>query len=209
MPTALISVYHKEGIVTFAQRLVDLGWDLLASGGTARALSDAGLTVRDVAELVGGGSILGHRVVTLSREVAASLLAKNIPEDRAELERLGIPWIDLVCVDLYPLREEILRKGATEESVLELTDIGGPTLLSEAAKGRRIVISTPEDRQLVLDWLKAGRPYERDFLRLLGTRANWTVAQYSLWSACAHSRGIADHQLTHEDLECVLVQLDS
>ncbi len=205
MPTALISVYNKSGIIDFAGQLVDMGWDLLASGGTAEVLLEAGLSVRDVASIVGGGSILGHRVVTLSREVAAGLLAKDNLEDRAELERLGIPWIDLVCVDLYPLQEEILRVGATEESVLELTDVGGPTLLSEAAKGRRVVIGNPKDRQTVLDWLKAGRPNEKETLRSLGVYANWLVAQYSLWAACAHSRGIPDHKLMHDKLKCTFV----
>ncbi len=205
MPTALISVYSKSRIVDFARELVDMGWDLLASGGTAKTLLEAGLSVRDVASIVGGGPILGHRVVTLSREVAAGLLAKDNTEDRAELERLNIPWIDLVYVNLYPLREEILRSDATEESVLELTDVGGPTLLSEAAKGRRIVIGNLKDCQTVLDWLKSGRPNEKETLRLLGVHANWLVAQYSLWSACAHSRDIPDHQLLHDELKCILM----
>jgi len=186
-PTALISVSHKEGIVKFARQLVDMGWDLMASGGTAKKISEAGLPVSDVASIVGGDPILGHRVVTLSREVAAGLLAKDNSEDRAELESLGIPWVDLVCVDLYPLREEILRPGATEESVLELTDIGGPTLLSEAAKGRRIIISNPEDRQPILDWLRAGRPNEQETLRSMGARADDVVAQYRALGAEFHS----------------------
>src|SRR3989338_9926335 len=109
---ALISVYHKEGIVEFARALVELGWSLLASGGTCKHLREAGLPVRDVAELVGGDAMLGHRVVTLSCEVHAGLLARGTPEDRAELERLGIPWIGLVCVDMYPLHEAIAKPDA-------------------------------------------------------------------------------------------------
>lgn len=206
MPTALISVYNKDRIVDFARELVEMSWELLASEGTAKVIAEDGLPVRDVASIVGGDPILGHRIVTLSREVAVGLLAKDNSEDRAELESLGIPWIDLVCVDLYPLLEEILRPGATEESVLELTDIGGPTLLSEAAKGRRIVISNPKDRQPVLDWLRAGRPNEKETLCSLGARANLIVAQYSLWSACAHSRDVPDHQLIHGELKCILAQ---
>jgi AICAR transformylase/IMP cyclohydrolase PurH (only IMP cyclohydrolase domain in Aful) len=107
--TALISVFNKQGIVEFAKELVALDFKILASGGTAKELSSAGIEVTDVASLVGGGAILGHRVVTLSREVHAGLLARDIPEDRAELEKNNIPWIDLVCVDLYPLQEEINR----------------------------------------------------------------------------------------------------
>ena len=80
MPTALLSVFDKEGIEKFARNLVELGWEIIASGGTAKTLAEAGIPVRDVAALVGGGPILGHRVVTLSREVHAGLLAKDTQE---------------------------------------------------------------------------------------------------------------------------------
>jgi len=99
--------------VEFAKELVALGFDILASGGTAKVLSEAGIKVTDVASLVGGGAILGHRVVTLSREIHAGLLARDTDEDCTELNRLHIPWIDLVCVDLYPLEEEITKPGST------------------------------------------------------------------------------------------------
>ncbi|MGH2717238.1 MAG: bifunctional phosphoribosylaminoimidazolecarboxamide formyltransferase/IMP cyclohydrolase, partial [Actinomycetota bacterium] len=117
--SALLSVYDKTGIVDFAQGLVALGWRIYSSGGTAAALQASGVAVTDVAELVGGGAILGHRVVTLSREVHAALLARPTAEDLAELESLGIPFIDLVCVDLYPLAAEIANPEATPESVIE------------------------------------------------------------------------------------------
>src|SRR3990167_171867 len=96
--TALLSVYNKDGIVEFARELTGLNYRLIASGGTKRALSEAGLDAQDVAEFVGGEAILGHRVVTISREIAAGLLADN--HEQAELEHLGIPRIDLVCVNL-------------------------------------------------------------------------------------------------------------
>ncbi|MFA6095321.1 MAG: bifunctional phosphoribosylaminoimidazolecarboxamide formyltransferase/IMP cyclohydrolase, partial [Candidatus Paceibacterota bacterium] len=98
---ALISVFHKDGITDFARSLVDLGFVIYASGGTAKHLMHDGVQVVDIATIV-GSPILGHRVVTLSREIHAGLLSRDIPEDVAELERLGIPRIDLVCVDLYP-----------------------------------------------------------------------------------------------------------
>jgi phosphoribosylaminoimidazolecarboxamide formyltransferase/IMP cyclohydrolase len=186
---ALLSVFEKEGIVEFAQALVALGWNLIASGGTAKKLVSAGLAVRDVAELVGGGAILGHRVVTLSREVHAGLLARDIPEDLAELERLGIPWIDLVCVDLYPLEQEIAKPESTPESVTKMTDIGGPTMLRSAAKGKRIVICDPADRMRVIEWLQAGRPDEKVFRQDLAAKAEITVAEYALASARYQSRG--------------------
>ncbi len=184
---ALISVYDKQGIAEFAQGLSDLGWQLYASGGTARAISDAGLAVTDVAELVGGEAILGHRVVTLSREISAGLLAdKTSAEDVAEMAALKLPIIDLVCVDMYPLEEAITQPGSTKATVIEQTDIGGPTMLRSAAKGHRIVLSHAEQRQPVLDWLQAGKPDELAFLDTLAARAEYEVARYILASAKYH-----------------------
>ncbi len=183
MPTALLSVYHKNGIVEFAQALIALGWDILASGGTAKHLANAGVAVRNVAELVGGNAILGHRVVTLSREVHAGLLARNIPDDEQEMKGLNLPFIDLVCVDLYPLIQEINRSGSNLDSVIELTDIGGPTMLRSAAKGNRIVICDPADRQSVIQWLQAAQPNNNEFINHLAAKAEFIVAQYCLASA--------------------------
>ncbi len=190
--SALLSVYDKTGIVEFADGLVDLDWTIYASGGTAKALSDAGTPVRDVAELVGGGAILGHRVVTLSREIHAALLARPVEEDLAELEQLGIPFIDLVCVDLYPLAEEIAKSDATPESVIEKTDIGGPTMLRSAAKGRRIVIATPTLRREVLEWLRSGEPEPKAYRNDLAALAEAIVADYCLTSARYLSDGDYD-----------------
>ncbi len=179
-PVALLSVYDKTGIVEFAQGLAELGWDIYASGGTAKAIADAGVKVTDVSELVGGSAILGHRVVTLSREISAGLLAdKSNKEDVDELASLKLPIIDLVCVDMYPLEEAIADGG----DVIAQTDIGGPTMLRSAAKGRRIVLSHAEQRQPVLEWLKAGKPDEESFLDELGARAEYEVARYVLSSA--------------------------
>lgn len=184
--TALLSVYDKNGIVDFARGLAELGFDIIASGGTAKALSEAGLTVRDVADLTGGGAILGHRVVTLSREVHAGLLSRDTEEDRAELAGLNIPRIDLVCVDLYPLSEEIASPTSTIESVIEKTDIGGPTMLRAAAKGGRIVVADPADRTKVLEWLKSGEPEHSEFLRELAAKAEFICGTYILQSARYH-----------------------
>ncbi|MDD5726766.1 MAG: hypothetical protein PHC53_05200 [Patescibacteria group bacterium] len=188
-PYALISVFNKTGIVEFARELVALGWDILSSGGTANRLRSSCVEVRDVADLVGGGAILGHRVVTLSREIHAGLLARHTPEDEAEMEKLGLSYIDLVCVDMYPLEDEINRPDATRESVIEKTDIGGPTMLSSGAKGRRIVICDPADRMRIINWLKAGKPNEDAFINELCAKADGCVAAYRLLSARYHSQG--------------------
>lgn len=189
---ALLSVYEKTGLVEFAKELLQLGWEILASGGTARTIAAAGLPVKDVADLVGGQAILGHRVVTLSREVHAGLLARDCEKDREEMKKLGLPFIGLVCVDLYPLEMEIKKAGSSPESVIEQTDIGGPTMLRSAAKGRRIVISDPADRPKVIDWLKAGRPNEKEFLNRLAAKAEAVCAHYALLSARYHSDGFYD-----------------
>lgn len=176
-PTALLSVYHKEGIVEFAESLVDQGWRLLSSTGTCRELRAAGLEVADVGDLV-GEPILGHRVVTLSREVFAGILATHTADDQEEMARLGLNYIDLVCVDLYPLGDLRSKHDRTLDEVREITDIGGPTLLRAAAKGGRIVISKPEQRQTVLDWMRAGYPNEDEFLMDLAIEAELLVSNY-------------------------------
>jgi phosphoribosylaminoimidazolecarboxamide formyltransferase/IMP cyclohydrolase len=185
---ALLSVYDKAGIEPFAEGLVELDWNVYASGGTKKKIEDAGIPVTDVAELVGGAAILGHRVVTLSREISAGVLANLDDEsDVAELTALGIPPINLVCVDPYPLEAAIAEPGATHKSIINQTDIGGPTLLREAAKGGRIVLSVAEQRQAVLEWLRAGRPDETAFLYNLAARATYEVARYTAIEAAYYN----------------------
>jgi phosphoribosylaminoimidazolecarboxamide formyltransferase/IMP cyclohydrolase len=209
MKTALISVYNKQGIKEFAKDLADLGFNILASGGTAKELSSAGIEVTDVASLVGGGAILGHRVVTLSREIHAGLLARDVKEDREELERLHIPWIDLVCVDLYPLEQEIGKLGNREigsaearDAVIEKTDIGGPAMLRSAAKGRRIVVVEANDREKVIQWLKNGEPDKEKFISSLAAKAEAVVADYCLVSARYHGAGAYEGLVGHQIVAC-------
>jgi phosphoribosylaminoimidazolecarboxamide formyltransferase / IMP cyclohydrolase len=189
---ALISVYDKTGIEDFGRSLVRQGWRIYSSGGTAKALRAADVPCTDVSELVGGEAILGHRVVTLSREIHAGLMARQTATDQAELETLGVPFIDLVCVDLYPLAEEIAKPGATPESVIEKTDIGGPALLRSASKGRRIVVCLPQQRPEVLRWLNEGEPHPMEFRQALASRAEAVIADYCLASARYHSLGRFD-----------------
>jgi phosphoribosylaminoimidazolecarboxamide formyltransferase / IMP cyclohydrolase len=180
---ALLSVYSKDGIDTFAKGLCDLGWTMFSSGGTAKFLRAANVEVTDVSSLVGGEAILGHKVVTLSREVHAGLLAYDTPEDLAELERLRIPWLDLVCVDLYPLEEAIRTRGENPDAIREMTDIGGPTMLRSAAKGRRIVIADPSDRAMVLGLLQINGNLSTRQREKLAAKAEQIVGEYCLTSA--------------------------
>jgi len=189
---ALISVYNKKGIEDFAQRLVALGWKILASCGTAKCLIAAGIPVTDVAEWVGGGAILGHRVVTLSREVSAGLLCTDTPEDVAEMKRLGLSRIGLVCCDFYPLEEEIAKPKSTRASVIEKIDIGGPNMVRSAAKGGRIVICDPVDRQMVIEQLEATGDVDEKTCQHLGAKAEFVAASYSLAATRYLSKGEFD-----------------
>ncbi|MGC9968766.1 MAG: hypothetical protein ABSC29_03510 [Minisyncoccia bacterium] len=199
--TALLSVYNKTGIAEFAQALISRGWNILASGGTARVLRLGGVAVRDVGDIV-GKPILGHRVVSLSREVHAALLSRPTSDDEAELARLGLPRIDLVCVDLYPLNAAITDPQATRSSVIEMTDVGGPTMLHSAAKGERIVICDPADRQAVIDWLDAGCPDQESFIDQLDAKADAIVAAYCLISSWFRSGGYFDGLVGALGTEC-------
>jgi len=185
---ALLSVYRKEGIVEFAKLLIKQGFTIYASGGTFKHLKANEVEALPVADLVGGEAILGHRVVTLSREVHAGLLAKDTPEGLKELEELGIPRIDLVCVDLYPLEAEIAKPGCTRESVVEQTDIGGPAMIRSGAKGGRIVVCDPADYEKVIDWMAEGEP-ANGFVGSLCAKAEYVAAKYSMASAGYLSEG--------------------
>ncbi|MCU1395262.1 MAG: purH [Ilumatobacteraceae bacterium] len=126
VPTALLSVYDKSGIVELATGLHDLGWRLISSGGTAKAVADAGLPVTDLAELTGFPAILGHRVVTLHPKIHGGLLADlDQPEHLADLARYDIEPFALAVVNLYPF---------SSKPSIDLIDIGGPTLIRAAAK---------------------------------------------------------------------------
>ncbi|XP_017390405.1 bifunctional purine biosynthesis protein ATIC [Cebus imitator] len=144
---ALFSVSDKTGLVEFARNLTSLGLNLVASGGTAKALRDAGLAVRDVSELTGFPEMLGGRVKTLHPAVHAGILARNIPEDHADMARLDFNLIRVVACNLYPFVKTVASPGVTVEEAVEQIDIGGVTLLRAAAKNhaRVTVVCEPED----------------------------------------------------------------
>jgi phosphoribosylaminoimidazolecarboxamide formyltransferase / IMP cyclohydrolase len=149
VPTALLSVYDKSGIVDFARSLHGLGWNLVSSGGTARAIAEAGIDVTDVAELTGLPAILGHRVVTLHPKIHGGILADPTDaEHLADMEHHGIDPIDLVVVNLYPF---------SSDPGIELIDIGGPAMVRAAAKNHAHVgvVVDPADYEPVLEALRA------------------------------------------------------
>ncbi|MCF7833680.1 MAG: hypothetical protein K9L98_00700 [Candidatus Pacebacteria bacterium] len=187
--TALLSVYNKKDLEIFAKELVALDWQIVSSGGTAKYLKENGIEVVDVADLTGMPAILSHRVATLHPKIHGGLLALDTEEHRSEMQKYNIPWIDMVCVDFYPLKKEIEDMNSTSDSVIEKTDIGGPTMIRAGAKGGRIVICDFEDRLKVIDWLKAGEPEKEKFLKILRAKAEFVVAEYSATSGEYHSDG--------------------
>ena len=175
---ALLASYEKDAsVLRLATLLEKNGWSVLASSGTAKYLDENGIPCRDVAEIV-GKPILGHRVVTLSREIHAALLAK--PEDYNELRTLGVEPIDLVYVTLYPLEKTAADPSATPEDVIEKTDIGGPTLLRSAAKGRRLALSSPTQIDDIERWLSDGAKEEerKTLAEKFAATAERRVAEY-------------------------------
>src|SRR3954463_4031076 len=127
---ALISVSDKTGVVDFARGLAGIGVEIVSTGGTAAALREAGIEVRDVSDLTGSPEILGGRVKTLHPRLHAGLLAvRDDPEHMDVLEEEGIDPIDLVCVNLYPFERTVARQGTSEDDAIENIDIGGPTMI--------------------------------------------------------------------------------
>jgi len=132
---ALLSVSDKTGLVDFARALSARGVKLLSTGGTARAIADAGIPVTDVGSYTGFPEMLDGRVKTLHPKVHAGILARReVPEHAAALREHAIPTIDLVVVNLYPFRETVARPGCTLEDAIENIDIGGPSMVRAAAK---------------------------------------------------------------------------
>jgi phosphoribosylaminoimidazolecarboxamide formyltransferase/IMP cyclohydrolase len=156
MSIALLSVSDKSGLVDFGQALSEMGWTLVASGGTARALRNAGLTVTDVSEVTGAPEMLGGRVKTLHPAVHGGILARAAENDMSELASYGMQPIDLVVCNLYPFQETVARSDVSLEEAVEQIDIGGVALLRAAAKNfeRVAVVCDPGDYDLVLTELQ-------------------------------------------------------
>ena len=169
---ALISVSDRTGLADFARGLSKLGWELIASRGTARALADAGLAVTDAADHTGSPPLLGHRVVTLHPRLHGGILAdRDDPAHRADLDAHGIDPIDLVVVNLYPFTD---RPGT------ETIDVGGPALVRAAAKNCAHVgvVTDPSDYAEVLAELEASGDLSDDTRRRLARRAFALTAAY-------------------------------
>ena len=155
---ALLSVSDKRGLVPFARGLVDLGFQLLSTGGTLQALTEGGLPARKVSEHTGSPEILGGRVKTLHPKIHGGLLGRpGLASDRSQMEAGGIAPISVLAVNLYPFRETV-AKGVGEEEILENIDIGGPAMIRAGAKNAAsvTVVVDPEDYPAILEELRKG-----------------------------------------------------
>jgi phosphoribosylaminoimidazolecarboxamide formyltransferase/IMP cyclohydrolase len=149
---ALLSVSDKTGLVEFARALAGLGVELLSTGGTAKALREAGLDVRDVSEVTGFPEMMDGRVKTLHPRIHGGILAvRDNPAHARALEEHGIGPIDMVVVNLYPFEQTVARAGVTLEEAVEQIDIGGPAMVRSAAKNFRdvAVVTSPESYPLI------------------------------------------------------------
>ncbi|XOU93945.1 MAG: hypothetical protein ACNFW9_03805 [Candidatus Kerfeldbacteria bacterium] len=210
---ALISVANKKGIITFARWLVKLGYMILASGGTAKKLKQAGIPVTDTSDFIGdahakminriatnkkhkipprvlkairkeiGGIILSHRVATLYPQIHGGILAQDTEQHLNDLAKICAQWIDIVCVDFYPLDGEIARPGSDRFSVIEKIDVGGPTMVNATAKSAedgRTVICDQVDRIRVIKAIKKHGEVPLKLRRELAEKAFFKVAEYYL-----------------------------
>jgi phosphoribosylaminoimidazolecarboxamide formyltransferase/IMP cyclohydrolase len=197
---ALISVYNKAGLESFARGLAELGWDLVASGGTADFLErEVGLDVDRVEDLTGLAEMLGGRVKTLHPRIHAAILARrDHDEDVATLAEEQIEPFDLVCVNLYPFGEVAGRYGVRDEEAVEMIDIGGPSMLRGAAKNfaHCAPVCRPEQYDALLEELRGSGGLSLATRRALAADAFATTAAYE----AAISRWFADVEAFPETL---------
>ena len=177
---ALVSVSDKEGVADFARRLHGLGFEILSTGGTARALQEQGIPVVPVSEATGEPEILGGRVKTLHPKIHGGILADlENPDHVTQLVEQDIAPIDLVCINLYPF-EETVADGASEKEAVEQIDVGGPAMLRAAAKNFRTVTVVPgkEFYDEVLGELGSGGHVSEETRRRLALAAFRRTTEY-------------------------------
>src|SRR5262245_18549271 len=181
MPRALLSVSDKTGIVDLGRGLADRGFELISTGGTARALSDAGLPVVAVSDVTGFPEMMDGRVKTLHPAIHGGILARrDRPDDLAAIATQGIRPIDIVVVNLYPFATAAANPATPFDGLVEEIDIGGPSLLRAAAKNFRdvLVVVDPADYVDVLAALAADAGPTLDFRFGLMKKAFAHTAQY-------------------------------
>lgn len=180
MSRALLSVSDKSGLVPFAQKLVDLGYELVSTGGTYRTLTEAEIPVIPIDEVTNFPEMLDGRVKTLHPRVHAGILARrDLPEHMEKLVEFDIKPIDLVVVNLYPFKETIQKPAVTQEQAIENIDIGGPSMLRSAAKNFAAVlpIIDPKDYEIVIEKISQGT-VDQNFRQQLAAKVFQHTAAY-------------------------------
>ena len=190
MPTALLSVSDKTGLAAFARGLKRLGYDLFATGSTLQALQDAALDAQPVSDLTGFPEMMDGRIKTLHPGVHAGILARR--DKREHLQALaaqGLREIDLVCCNLYPFIDTVLRPDVTFEEAIEQIDVGGPAMIRAAAKNHEavVVVVRPQRYSEVLGALNEGT-LDQSARRRLAAEAFGHTSAYDAWIA-AYMRG--------------------
>jgi len=178
---ALISVSDKTGIVEFAQKLAEMGWEILSTGGTAKALRAAGLDIIGVSEVTGFPECLDGRVKTLHPKIHGGILGiRDNPDHQKQMSDLDITPIDLLVINLYPFKNTILKEGVIFEDAIENIDIGGPTMLRSAAKNFNdvTVVVDPSDYAVVLSELEAQGKTHIDTRYRLALKVFETTSHY-------------------------------
>ncbi len=190
---ALVSVSNKQGILDLGKRLAKLGVEILSTGGTARALREASVPVRDVSDFTGFPEMLDGRVKTLHPRVHGGILGRATEEHRRQMREHGIDAIDLVVVNLYPFRETVAR-GASFEDVIENIDIGGPAMVRSAAKNheRVAVVVDPADYERVLGAIESKGEISQDLRFELCRKAFAHTAAFD-GAIASHLGRVSDH----------------
>lgn len=173
MPRALFSVSNKSGIVDFARSLAEMGWEIVASGGTQKTISDAGIPVTGVEQLTGQPEMLGGRVKTLHPAIHGGILARDREDDLQELTKYGFAPINMVVCNLYPFADTVGTTGVSLQDAIEQIDIGGVALLRASAKNflRVITICDPADYSRVVAEIKASGGVDMSIRRELAVKA--------------------------------------
>jgi phosphoribosylaminoimidazolecarboxamide formyltransferase/IMP cyclohydrolase len=191
---ALISVSNKQGLVDFARSLVEMGWELVSTGGTARSLQEAGLPVTLVSQVTGFPEILEGRVKTLHPMIHGGILARREAAHLVQLVEHQINPIDLVVVNLYPFRETVSKVGVTFEEAIENIDIGGPSMVRGAAKNHQYVtvVVNPDRYGLVLECLRTAGEVSESLRMQLAAEAYAHTADYDQCIAAYLRTQLAD-----------------
>ena len=180
---ALFSVSDKTGVVEFASQLVELGWEIIATGGTMKLLQDAGLKVINISEITGFPEICDGRVKTLHPKVHGGLLGRrDLDSHIAQLKENGIEFIDMVCVNLYPFKQTIAKPDVTMEDAIENIDIGGPSMLRSAAKNWSAVtvVCNPENYAKIIAEIRESGNTTKETRLQLSAEAYTHTAEYDM-----------------------------